>query len=77
MPARSPTAAVPALAPPLARFRRRLSRLVRAVVGGYDRWLERQALAELDDRMLDDIGLTRADRDRECIRSPWDGNGCR
>jgi len=77
MSARSPNAAVPATPPPLALFRRRLSRFVRVVVGGYDRWLERQALADLDDRLLDDIGLTPAERDRECVRSPWDGIGRR
>jgi uncharacterized protein YjiS (DUF1127 family) len=33
----------------------------------------RQALAELDDRMLRDIGLTRAEVLAELNRAPWDG----
>ena len=73
MSARSTNAAV-RTAPPRAVFRKRLCRLVRFVVGVHERWRERQALAELDDGMLDDIGLTRAERDRECGRLPWDGN---
>ena len=33
---------------------------------------ERQLLATLDDRMLKDIGLTRADANLEASRSNWD-----
>ena len=33
----------------------------------------RQQLAELDERMLRDIGLTRAEARAELHRSPWDG----
>jgi uncharacterized protein YjiS (DUF1127 family) len=36
----------------------------------YDRYLQRRALAELDDRMLRDIGLTRSQAERE-IRKPF------
>lgn len=36
----------------------------------YDRYLQRRALADLDDRMLCDIGLTRRDVERE-IRKPF------
>lgn len=36
----------------------------------YDRYLQRRALAELDDRMLADIGITRQDVERE-IRKPF------
>lgn len=32
----------------------------------------RRALAEMDDRMLADIGLTRAEALREAGRRPWD-----
>ena len=33
---------------------------------------QRRRLAELDDRLLRDIGLTRADVERELRRSPWE-----
>ena len=36
----------------------------------YDRWLQRHALLELDDRLLEDIGLTREDALRE-VRKPF------
>jgi len=77
MSARSAPCAVPATISPAARFRRRLRRLARTIAAVYGRWLERQALAELDDRLLEDVGLTRAERDRECRRSPFDGNASR
>lgn len=35
----------------------------------------RQGLAELDDRMLRDIGVTRAEAHAELNRSPWDLSG--
>lgn len=34
---------------------------------------ERRALRELDDDQLKDIGLSRADVERECRRWPWEG----
>ena len=36
----------------------------------YDRWLEREQLAGLDEHALKDVGLTRADVDPE-IRKPF------
>ena len=36
---------------------------------------ERRCLGELTDEQLKDIGLSRADVDRECRRWPWDGAG--
>lgn len=33
---------------------------------------QRKALAELDDTILDDIGLTRMEADREAARPSWD-----
>jgi uncharacterized protein YjiS (DUF1127 family) len=38
---------------------------------------ERRRLRELTDRELKDIGLSRADVERECRRWPWDGPGWR
>ena len=38
---------------------------------------ERQMLATLDDRMLKDIGLTRAEANFEAGRSSWDVPDCR
>jgi uncharacterized protein YjiS (DUF1127 family) len=58
---------------PIARPRRRRN-------GGWLGWLAtmlhaietRQQLAEMDDRMLKDIGISRADALREADRAPWD-----
>lgn len=36
---------------------------------------ERRALAALDDRLLADIGVTRADAERECERPFWHPGG--
>lgn len=38
-------------------------------------WRERQALSQLSDDDLRDIGLTRADVEREVRRRPWDIDG--
>lgn len=43
------------------------SRLVRC----YDRHLQRLHLAELDDHMLNDIGLTREEIVKECRKPFW------
>ena len=32
----------------------------------------RRLLAEMDDRMLSDIGISRGDADHEANRAPWD-----
>lgn len=36
-----------------------------------DRHRQRLDLAELEDRMLDDIGITRGMAERECRKPPW------
>jgi uncharacterized protein YjiS (DUF1127 family) len=47
----------------------------RGLVGLLRRWCrrarERRLLAALDDRMLADIGITRADQARECEKPFW------
>lgn len=35
---------------------------------------QRRALARLDDHLLDDIGLTRADAEAEARRAPWEAS---
>lgn len=53
-----------------------LARLLPYLVGRYDlamqRLRSRQALRDLDDRLLDDVGLTQADARREWTRRFWD-----
>jgi uncharacterized protein YjiS (DUF1127 family) len=61
------------LSAPLARRRRRPA-------AGWLGWLAammqaigtRRQLAEMDDRMLKDIGIGRAEARREADRAPWD-----
>ena len=60
---------------------RRVVRLVRhEQAGGWLAWLvsalrameTRRSLAQMDDRMLKDIGLTRSEALEEAGRAPWD-----
>ena len=51
----------------MARLLRRLPETLRC---WHQRQRQRRALAELDDRLLQDIGLTRVDANRE-IRKPF------
>jgi uncharacterized protein YjiS (DUF1127 family) len=44
-----------------------------ALLAYYERARQRRALLGLDDRMLKDIGLTRADVDGECRKPFWRG----
>lgn len=37
----------------------------------YSRWRQRCALAELDERLLRDIGRDRIAAGRECAKAPW------
>lgn len=59
---------VPGPSLPVATLAGLLARLVRL----HDRYQQRLDLAELDDRMLADIGVTPAQARRECARSFWD-----
>lgn len=62
---------------------RQSGRAVRRKVAGGHTWLDwlgqalravttRRYLAEMDDRMLRDIGITRMDASQEANRAPWD-----
>ncbi len=42
-----------------------------ALVAIHERWRQRQALMELDDRMLADIGITRDERRAEVDKPFW------
>jgi uncharacterized protein YjiS (DUF1127 family) len=56
---------------PLSTFARSVSlRGLCLVARFYERWLQRQALAELDERMLRDVGITRREAEQE-IRKPF------
>jgi uncharacterized protein YjiS (DUF1127 family) len=50
-------------------------RLVRGILLGYltleERRRQRRALMALDDRLLKDIGLSRADVEQECAKPYW------
>ena len=39
--------------------------------GAYERWRQRQALSRLDDHLLKDIGLSRADVEAETRKPFW------
>lgn len=42
-------------------------------MNGYERWRQRQALMRLDDHLLKDIGVSRADVDSEVSKPFWRG----
>ena len=47
------------------------TRFAALVLGWRERARQRRALAQLDDRLLRDIGLDRVDLAREIVRPPW------
>ena len=49
-----------------------LLRAIELVLGWQEVARQRRALLELDERLLKDIGITRADAEREAGRSLWD-----
>lgn len=55
----------------LARMLRLALRLPRLWARWNQRHRQRQALSELDDRMLADVGITRRQAERECEKPPW------
>lgn len=58
----------PAIARPLVAIAARAARPFSAAL---ERYRQSRALAALDDRLLKDIGLTRADVAREIAKSIW------
>ncbi|MGQ9369649.1 DUF1127 domain-containing protein [Azospirillum sp. ST 5-10] len=44
-----------------------------AFLAANERWRQRQALLRLDDHLLKDIGITRADAEGEADKSFWRG----
>ncbi|MGR3514898.1 MAG: DUF1127 domain-containing protein [Paracoccaceae bacterium] len=46
--------------------------VLRVVLKALSIWRERQHLQELDPYLLEDVGLTRSDVDRETHRPVWD-----
>jgi uncharacterized protein YjiS (DUF1127 family) len=52
-------------------FSVRLMRALEWVDGAIERYRQRQALRSMDDRILHDIGLTRADVDHETNKPLW------
>lgn len=48
-------------------------RLLAWLCGCQRRHAERQTLSEMDDWQLRDIGVTRAELERELARWPWEG----
>ncbi len=50
---------------------RRLVAGVRLIAEWIERTSQRRALAELDERMLRDIGITRVEATRECEKPFW------
>jgi uncharacterized protein YjiS (DUF1127 family) len=54
--------------PPLRRMSERVRRLVRALLAADDRFRLANRLDALDEHMLQDLGISRADADREARR---------
>lgn len=65
LPSRSATRAEP------ASPRRGIAAMLRQLWYWNSRHRQRLDLAELDDRMLRDIGITRRMAERECRKPPW------
>jgi uncharacterized protein YjiS (DUF1127 family) len=57
--------------PPRSGLRRALARMAGRCGGWISIYRSRQALAQLDDRLLRDIGVTRYDAAREAAKPFW------
>ena len=55
-----------------AALHRRRQPLLARIGAALALWQQRRRLAALDDRMLDDLGLTRAEATAEAARPLWD-----
>ncbi|GGG64002.1 hypothetical protein GCM10011415_08110 [Salipiger pallidus] len=56
-------------APPAERRRRGL---LAALIEAHALWQQRRRLPQLDDHLLRDMGITRAEAEAEAARKPWD-----
>ena len=54
-----------------AALRPVLARLLRSMLGSYERYRQRRALAMLSDAALRDIGLTRREVEHETAKLSW------
>jgi uncharacterized protein YjiS (DUF1127 family) len=59
------------LSAPSRRLSARIARLWTRFLGAWEIRRQRRALAQLENHLLDDIGLTRDDVERELSRSIW------
>lgn len=50
----------------------RRARPFRMFAGLFGLWRQRRSLAQLDAHLLEDLGLTRAEAEREARRALWD-----
>lgn len=48
-----------------------LGSVLERMLTAHERWRQRQALLALDDHLLKDIGVSRADVEREISKMPW------
>ncbi len=63
---------VPALSAPRSYVRRMTRRGLRRLIGAWiERNRQRHALADLDDRLLDDVGIPRSAAAREIAKPFW------
>jgi len=49
----------------------RLPVTMKKIAFWYERWMQRQNLAELDDHILRDIGISPREVERECAKPFW------
>ncbi|WP_448203026.1 DUF1127 domain-containing protein [Azospirillum sp. sgz302134] len=67
----SSTTTAPVIARVLTVGIRPLWKALEYVFAAHDRWRQRQALLKLDDHLLKDIGISRADAEAETRKPFW------